>query len=61
VQNPQQGEEIKATVEAKLSIGDLLGALRTIYGLNTERPAAAVSVPSGVGVRQVPPEDLEKK
>jgi Family of unknown function (DUF5681) len=28
------GEELKAKVDAKLSIGDLIGALRHIYGLN---------------------------
>ena len=28
------GEEIKATVNAKLSMNDLLGALRVIYGLD---------------------------
>jgi hypothetical protein len=27
---------IEATVVAKLSIGDLLGAIRTIYGLDRE-------------------------
>jgi hypothetical protein len=27
------GEEIKAVVDAKLSVGDLVGALRQIYGL----------------------------
>ena len=42
------GEEIKAKIDAKLTVGDLLGALRAIYGLRVERPADDVPVPGGV-------------
>lgn len=56
------GEEIKATVNAKLSVGDLVGALRTIYGLaNTEGAAPVLPVPDGVGERSKPPQDNPKK
>lgn len=60
------GEEIKAKVDAKLSVGDLLGALRTIYGLSASPetpngPAASVPVPADVGERPSPPQDREKK
>ena len=50
-------------VEAKLSTGDLLGALREIYGLNqpAARPADAVSVPAKVGGRSEPQRDREEK
>ncbi len=55
------GEEIKAKVDARLSVGDLLGAIGAIYGVRSEGPARDVSVPGSMDQRQVPPENLEKK
>jgi hypothetical protein len=56
------GEEIKATVNAKLSVGDLLGAISTIYGVRTQtRPAGDVPVPGQMDQRPQPPEDQQKK
>ena len=36
-----EGEAIQAKVDAKLSVNDLLGALRVIYGLNSDPGKAA--------------------
>jgi uncharacterized membrane protein len=52
------GEEIKASVEAKMSTGDLLGAIRAIYGLtepaaDAQRPTAALPVPTEVGAGRI--------
>lgn len=56
------GEEIKASVEAKLSTNDLLGAIRAVYGLtetaaNAERPAAALPVSTEVGAGRIKKKD----
>jgi hypothetical protein len=55
------GEEIKASVEAKLSTNDLLAAIRAIYGLaepaaNAERPAP-VPVSTEVGAGRIKKKD----
>jgi hypothetical protein len=55
------GEEIKHIVDAKLSVGDLLGAISTIYGVRPQRPAGDVPVPSEVDQRPKSPEDQQKK
>lgn len=46
-----EGEQIKASVEAKISTGDFLGAIRAIYGLSepTEGPNPPGSVPASLG------------
>jgi hypothetical protein len=55
------GEEIKAKVDARLSVNDLVGALRAIYGLQPQGPAPDVPVPGGMDQRQVSPQDQQKK
>lgn len=56
------GEEIKHIVDAKLSVGDLLGAISTIYGVRTApRAPGDVPVSGEVDQRPQPPEDQQKK
>lgn len=52
-------------VEAKLTAGDLIGALRDIYGLSsgsdTPKPLAPLSLPAPMDRGSQPPEDSDKK
>src|SRR5208282_2366897 len=55
------GEDIKAIIDHKLNVGDLVGAIRAVYGLNAQGPTSDVPVPGKVDNGPVPPKDSEKK
>jgi hypothetical protein len=58
-----EGTAVK--VEARLSVGDLFGAIRAIYGLDPdttpEAAAAALSLPGKLGQRSLAAKDSKKK